>query len=99
MYAGRAAERGTVHDIFAKPTHPYTQGLLQSLPVLGRERLTPIPGSPPNMLEPPSGCAFRPRCAHSRDVCAGPLPPPLMPFGEVETACVRVHELVAAEVL
>jgi oligopeptide/dipeptide ABC transporter ATP-binding protein len=98
MYAGRAAERGSVHDIFARPTHPYTQGLLESLPVLGRERLTPIPGSPPNMLEPPSGCAFRPRCPHSTNVCAGPLPPPLMPFGEVETACVRVHELVGADV-
>jgi oligopeptide/dipeptide ABC transporter ATP-binding protein len=99
MYAGRAVERGTVHEIFAKPTHPYTQGLLNSLPVLGRERLTPIPGSPPNMIAPPSGCAFRPRCPHAADVCAGPMPPPLMPFDAVETACVRVHELMGAEAL
>jgi oligopeptide/dipeptide ABC transporter ATP-binding protein len=99
MYAGRAVERGSVHEIFARPTHPYTQGLLNSLPVLGRERLSPIPGSPPNMLSPPSGCAFRPRCPHAADVCTGPLPPPLVPFGDVETACVRVHELVAAVAL
>ena len=99
MYAGRAVERGSVHEIFEHPKHPYTQGLLTSLPVLGRDRLTPIPGSPPTMLAPPSGCAFRPRCPHAADVCAGPLPPPLVPFGGVETACVRVNELVGADVL
>ena len=62
MYAGRVVERGIVHDLFDHSTHPYTRGLLNSLPALGRERLTPIPGAPPNMLRPPSGCAFRPRC-------------------------------------
>jgi peptide/nickel transport system ATP-binding protein len=51
------------------------------------------------MINPPSGCAFRPRCAHAADVCTGPTPPPLMPFGDVETACVRVEELVGAHVL
>src|ERR687898_416293 len=56
MYAGRSVELGQVHDIFDHPTHPYTRGLLASLPTLDRERLTPIPGSPPNMLMPPSGC-------------------------------------------
>src|SRR4051812_27423374 len=96
MYAGRSAERGSVHDIFARPSHPYTQGLLSSLPGAGRagERLSPIPGSPPNMLRPPSGCAFRTRCTHATDVCAADPPPDLAPFGSVETACVRVHELV-----
>jgi len=96
MYAGRSAERGEVHDIFMRPTHPYTQGLLSSLPASGTagQRLHPIPGSPPNMMRPPSGCAFRTRCPHSADVCAVDPPPDLAPFGTVETACVRAHELV-----
>jgi oligopeptide/dipeptide ABC transporter ATP-binding protein len=94
MYAGRSAERGEVHDIFQHPSHPYTQGLLASLPSLGRERLSPIPGAPPNMLRPPSGCAFRTRCPHAADVCAEGLPE-LKLFGDLETACVRVEELTA----
>jgi oligopeptide/dipeptide ABC transporter ATP-binding protein len=98
MYAGRVVERGPVHELFEHPTHPYTQGLLQSLPGLGRERLTPIPGAPPNMLRPPSGCAFRPRCPYAEEQCAGDLPE-LRQVGELETACVRVDELVSGGVL
>ena len=82
MYAGRAVERGDVHDLFDHPTHPYTRGLLPASPALGRERLTPIPGAPPNMLRPPSGCAFRPRCPYAEDVCAGELPE-LRPVGDL----------------
>jgi oligopeptide/dipeptide ABC transporter ATP-binding protein len=92
MYAGRVAERGDIGPIFAHPTHPYTQGLLESIPALGRERLTPIPGAPPNMLNPPSGCAFRVRCPHAIDACAEGLPE-LRPLGELETACIRAEEL------
>ena len=92
MYAGRAAERGDVGPIFANPSHPYTQGLLSSLPALGRDRLSPIPGAPPNMLDPPSGCAFRVRCPYAIDACAEGLPE-LVPFGEVATACIRAGEL------
>ena len=92
MYAGRAAERGDVWPIFDHPSHPYTQGLLSSLPALGRERLSPIPGAPPNMLDPPSGCAFRARCPYAIDACAEGLPE-LVPFGEVATACIRAGEL------
>ncbi len=92
MYAGRAVERAEVRDIFTRATHPYTKGLLASLPALGRDRLTPIPGSPPNMLAPPSGCAFRTRCAFAIDECAGEIPE-LRPFGVVETACIRAEEL------
>jgi len=99
MYAGRAAERGPVHDIFDRPSHPYTQGLMTSLPGLGRHRLTPIPGSPPNMLRPPSGCAFRTRCPHAEEVCKADPPPELRPFGTIETACVRVDELVGEGVI
>ncbi len=96
MYAGRVAERGEAHDIFLRPTHPYTRGLLNSLPDADIERLIPIPGAPPNMLRPPSGCAFRIRCQYATEVCAGALPE-LVPYGSVETACVRVEE-IAAEV-
>ena len=93
MYAGRTAERGDVGPIFDHPSHPYTQGLLASLPALGRDRLSPIPGSPPNMLHPPSGCAFRPRCPHAVDRCAEGSPPEIVPFGDLATACIRAGEL------
>jgi oligopeptide/dipeptide ABC transporter ATP-binding protein len=93
MYAGRAAERGDVGPIFDHPSHPYTRGLLSSLPALGRERLSPIPGSPPNMLEPPSGCAFRVRCPFAIEACAEGLPE-LVPFGDLATACIRAGDLV-----
>jgi peptide/nickel transport system ATP-binding protein len=95
MYAGRAAERGDIGPIFDHPSHPYTRGLLASLPALGRERLTPIPGAPPNMLNPPSGCAFRVRCPHAEDRCGFGLPD-LEPFGDLETACIRAGELALA---
>jgi oligopeptide/dipeptide ABC transporter ATP-binding protein len=96
MYAGRVVEKGDVHATFDHPAHPYTQGLLSSLPAIGNQRLQPIPGAPPNMLQPPSGCAFRTRCQFAAEVCAGDLPE-LRPFGEQETACVRVEELMTAE--
>lgn len=94
MYAGRIAERGEAQDIFIRPTHPYTMGLLRSLPDSRGSRLVPIPGSPPNMLRPPSGCAFRVRCSHAADVCAGDLPE-LRPYGAVETACLRADDVIA----
>ncbi|MDP9494819.1 MAG: ABC transporter ATP-binding protein [Actinomycetota bacterium] len=94
MYAGRVTERGEAHDIFLRPTHPYTRGLLTSLPDADIERLIPIPGAPPNMLRPPSGCAFRIRCAYAAEVCAGEIPE-LRPYGAIETACVRVEEIGA----
>jgi oligopeptide/dipeptide ABC transporter ATP-binding protein len=96
MYAGRVTERGEAHDIFLRPTHPYTRGLLTSLPDANVDRLVPIPGAPPNMLRPPSGCAFRIRCVYAADVCAAVIPD-LRPFGAIETACLRVEE-IAAEV-
>jgi peptide/nickel transport system ATP-binding protein len=92
MYAGRIVERASVDDLFASPTHPYTVGLLHSLPRVGQERLLPIPGRPPNMLRPPEGCAFRARCEFAAPECAVGLPE-LVSFGPSETACVRVAEL------
>ena len=67
MYGGRAVEYGTARDVFAQPQHPYTWGLLGSMPRIDRERsdrLLPIPGSPPSLINVPSGCAFHPRCAY-----------------------------------
>ncbi|MEY4391373.1 MAG: hypothetical protein RLZZ544_82 [Actinomycetota bacterium] len=92
MYAGNTVERGLVNDMFATPHHPYTQGLLASLPSHNKERLKPILGSPPNMIAPPSGCAFRPRCAHATDACAS-APSDLVQVGSTQTACIRAVEL------
>jgi peptide/nickel transport system ATP-binding protein len=93
MYAGRVVERTTVHSLFDHPTHPYTQGLLLSIPRHGLDRLVPIAGAPPNMLRPPSGCAFRPRCPYAIDSCAAELPE-LRPIGPSQSACIRADELV-----
>ncbi|MEU3708950.1 ABC transporter ATP-binding protein [Streptomyces catenulae] len=74
MYAGRAVERGSVKEILTQPQHPYTWGLLSSMPRLSSdvdEALYPIPGSPPSLLNPPSGCAFNPRCAFPAEVSGG----------------------------
>ena len=95
MYAGRAVERGDVESLFRECSHPYTRGLLASLPALGRDRLVPIAGSPPNMLRPPPGCAFAPRCPHAQSRCTAELPE-LRPFKSGETACVRAEELYGA---
>ncbi|MEU9604873.1 ABC transporter ATP-binding protein [Streptomyces sp. NPDC048057] len=74
MYAGRAVERGTVREVLKEPQHPYTWGLLGSMPRLSAgvdEPLQPIPGSPPSLLNPPTGCPFNPRCAHVDLVSGG----------------------------
>ncbi|MGW1835009.1 ABC transporter ATP-binding protein [Streptomyces sp. BBFR2] len=74
MYAGRAVERGSVKEILTQPQHPYTWGLLSSMPRLSsdvNEALYPIPGSPPSLLNPPSGCAFNPRCGFPAEVAGG----------------------------
>jgi peptide/nickel transport system ATP-binding protein len=68
MYAGRVAEYGTAIDIFGRPGHPYTWGLLSSMPRMDRERATrliPIPGTPPSLIRVPPGCPFHPRCAYT----------------------------------
>jgi len=83
MYAGRIVETAPASEVFASPEHPYTWGLLRSIPRLERDReeaLVPIPGTPPSLLRPPSGCRFHPRCvyaqpSHSRiDPALEPLP-------------------------
>jgi len=78
MYGGRVVEEGSVEDIFHAPRHPYTLGLLMSLPRLDRDlsRLLPIPGDPPSMIRLPSGCAFNPRCrmGQGRELCRTEIP-------------------------
>jgi len=71
MYAGRAAENGTKHQIFYEPHHPYTKGLLESIPnsSVAGERLRPIPGQPPSLINLPAGCKFHPRCGYVLDRC------------------------------
>lgn len=71
MYGGQIMETGTVEDIFYSPLHPYTMGLLQSIPREGgnKERLHSIPGTPPDMLKPPAGCPFYPRCEFAMRIC------------------------------
>lgn len=77
MYGGLIMEEARIEDIFERPGHPYTMGLLHSIPDVEQEkseRLEPIPGSPPDMTNPPAGCSFAPRCSYARKVCAGSLP-------------------------
>lgn len=72
MYAGQVVESGSAEDIFYRPQHPYTQGLLKSVPRIDQQGLggmQPIPGNPPNLLDLPSGCRFRDRCEHAFDQC------------------------------
>ena len=93
MYAGRVVERAEISNIFDAPTHPYTRGLLASLPQVGVDRLSPIAGFPPNMLRPPAGCAFRARCPHAIAKCEENLPP-LRQIGTSHSACIRAEELL-----
>jgi oligopeptide/dipeptide ABC transporter ATP-binding protein len=97
MYAGRNVEQGTIDSLFDHPSHPYTRGLLASLPGPGKQRLKPITGFPPNMLNPPKGCAFHTRCEYAAEICKLDLPE-LQTFGDLQTACVRVKELPKAEI-
>jgi peptide/nickel transport system ATP-binding protein len=71
MYGGKCVEKGTVDEVFYSPQHPYTWGLLASMPRMDkvrRERLDPIPGNPPSLINLPPGCAFNPRCTHRSEV-------------------------------
>jgi peptide/nickel transport system ATP-binding protein len=68
MYAGSVVELAEVHELFKKPLHPYTRGLLESIPQPGKP-LKSIPGTVPNLINPPSGCRFHPRCPYAMDIC------------------------------
>lgn len=77
LYGGLIMEEAPIDAVFSSPHHPYTMGLLNSIPQLGQDRsrrLVPIPGSPPDMTNPPKGCPFAPRCPYARALCAEELP-------------------------
>ncbi len=90
MYAGRIVEYGTTDDIFYHPKHQYTKGLIRSIPRLDtkeHERLVPIEGTPVDLLNPPEGCPFAPRCDAAMKICLREMPP-VSTFGEVHyTKC------------
>jgi oligopeptide/dipeptide ABC transporter ATP-binding protein len=95
MYAGRIVERAPVGELFERPAHPYTRGLLDSIPALTdeRDRLKTIPGTLPNPAALPPGCRFEPRCQWRIAACAAAVPP-LMPLRkDHESACIRQREL------
>ena len=77
MYGGKIVEEARVADLYARPKHPYTQGLLRSIPRLDQkgDSLDSIEGTPPNLYEPPTGCTFAPRCPHAFDRCTNEVPP------------------------
>jgi len=80
MYAGMVVEEASVEELFANPRHPYTQGLIRSIPridtaAVRKERLEQIRGVVPSLLDPPPGCRFAPRCKFARDECTREIPP------------------------
>jgi oligopeptide/dipeptide ABC transporter ATP-binding protein len=94
MYAGRVVESGTVDDVFYHSRHPYTRGLLASLPNIDRqeEMLFSIEGAPPSLISRPSGCAFHPRCMHTVETCRL-VEPVLRPVDSVLSACHQAANL------
>jgi peptide/nickel transport system ATP-binding protein len=76
MYAGRIIEHADVHSLYAAPGHPYTKGLLESIPRLDSRgtELRTIKGLPPNLMRPPPGCTFHPRCPYAQDICRTLVP-------------------------
>jgi len=77
MYAGKIMEYGDIVSVFKTPLHPYTQGLINAFPDITAERhqMASIPGTPPNLLNPPKGCRFHPRCKYAMDICKREIPP------------------------
>ena len=95
MYAGRIVETANVFELFERPRHPYTEGLLRSMPQLGRrgERLASIPGTPPMPWQMPDGCRFHPRCPYTEAACAEQNVALLDLGGGRESRCRRIDEL------
>lgn len=88
MYAGKIVERGDILTIFKEPLHPYTQGLIGAFPSIkaAKRRMTSIKGFPPDLLNPPSGCRFHPRCSYAMDICKNEEPK-LVKAGKRYVAC------------
>jgi peptide/nickel transport system ATP-binding protein len=97
MYAGVVVETAKVQDLYRSPLHPYTQGLLNSIPRMDdpTKRLESIPGSVPNLIYPPSGCRFHPRCPHAMEICKQARPPVTLEAPGHTVACYLYHGPVA----
>lgn len=103
MYAGRIVESGPVAEVFRDPRHPYTMGLLRSMPRLGTatemkrsgKKLPAIPGMVPSLAEMPTGCAFAPRCAFATDACRAAMPELVAVNAGHGTRCIRWQEIAA----
>jgi peptide/nickel transport system ATP-binding protein len=91
MYLGRLVEIGTVHDVYERTAHPYTSGLLASIPVPAprhqRAAGVGVKGELPSAIEPPSGCVFRTRCPRAQQICADEVPPAVSFGAEHRAAC------------
>jgi peptide/nickel transport system ATP-binding protein len=97
MYAGRIVEEGRASDVLSAPKHPYTQGLLAASPTLERGKLSPIPGTVPQLTELPPGCSFEPRCEFRLPECRAAVPE-LRDAGNGQAArCVLVGREVAVK--
>ncbi|MBW3576374.1 MAG: ABC transporter ATP-binding protein [Actinobacteria bacterium] len=96
MYTGRAMERGPIHDVYARPAHPYTLGLMRSIPRADHKgrRLDPIPGQPPNLARIPPGCEFHPRCPYVQGVCVERRPPLFDVDSDRASACHFYEEIL-----
>ncbi len=95
MYGGLIMEKGSVDEIFHSPQHPYTVGLMKSVPRMDSKekgRLIPIPGSPPDLMNPPKGCPFSTRCPHTMDICKEDLAPTFKIIEGHESACWLLHK-------
>lgn len=91
MYAGRIAEKGPLDRVIADPKHPYTRTFLESVPRIDNPgELNPIEGTPPNLVDPPSGCRFHPRCPDAKPLCSGERPPDIE-FDDDWMAACYVH--------
>lgn len=98
MYAGEIVEIGPVNELFYRPRHAYTLGLLQAVPKLsaGAQDLSSIPGSPPDLIEPPSGCKFHPRCPFATERCRHEQPPLIEDAPGHRVACFESERVLAA---
>jgi oligopeptide transport system ATP-binding protein len=98
MYAGKIVETANVYDIYDEPAHPYTQGLLKSIPSVEYKggKLQTLPGSPPSLMRIPSGCSFHPRCPYRRDNCVTDVPPLYEVSDTRRSACHYWQEVIRA---
>lgn len=100
MYGGVIVEQGSLNEIFYNPQHPYTWGLLKSVPKIGsagRERLIPIDGAPPDLLNPPEGCPFAQRCDYAMHICDSEYPPEFDIAKGHFSRCWLLHEMAGAK--